>query len=377
MDAPFTFGRIVTGKDFIGRDKEIDILTENFESGINTVIISPGRRGKSSLVLKASENARKKNPKIIFCYLDLFNVKDEEEFYQTYSRNVVLAASAKISEVMETVKRFLGKFALEISFGTDPLNEFTLTLDWKDVLKNPDDILDLPEKIFSRNKKKLVICIDEFQNTGSFNNPPAFQKRLKAQWQKHKSVSYCISGSKRQMMPEVFSNPSMPFYKFGNIIFLDKIETDDWKKFIVKRFNETGKNIDEEDALKIISLADCHSFYVPQIALQCWLRTEKNCSPGIVDDAIEDVLNQLEYLFRIQTASLTKSQIGFLKALVNEEKQFSSKDTINKYSLGTSANVLRIKSSLTEKEIIDISGLEVTLQDPMYEIWLRKYYFGI
>lgn len=377
MDIPFTFGRIVSGKDFTDREKETENLIANFESGINTIILSPGRWGKSSLVLKASEAVKKNKPGIVFCYIDLFNIKDEEEFYKSFSRNIIHSTSSKVSEVMETVKRFLGKFNPKISFGTDPMNEFSLSLDWREVVMRPDEILDLPEKISASRKKKIVICINEFQNINNFNNPLSFQKKLRAQWQKHKSVSYCIYGSKKNMLMDVFANPSMPFYKFGNVMFLNKIGKDDWKKFIVKRFSETNKNIDEETAEKIVVLADCHSYYVQQIAQQCWLRTNKACTVETVNDSVEIILNQLDFLFQSLTGSLTKNQVNFLKALMNEEKQLSSKDTIYKYSLGTSANVLRIKTSLSEKEIIDINGSEITLQDPLYKLWLKNYYFNL
>jgi uncharacterized protein len=376
MKIPFEFGKIVSGDEFTGRENETELLERNFESGINTVIISPGRLGKSSLVLKAAEGVKKKNPKIIFCFIDLFNVRNEEEFYHAFARNIILSSSLKISEVMETVKRFLGKFSPKISFGADPMKEFSLSLDWKGVIKNPDGILDLPEKICISGKKKIVICIDEFQNACSMKNSSAFLKKLRSHWQKHKSVSYCLCGSKKNIMPELFTNPSMPFYKFGEIVYLNKIEVDDWKKFIIKRFNDTGKTIDEETALEIISLADCHSCYIQQLAQQCWLRTEKYCSLNIVSDSFINIMNLLEYQFRALTSSLTITQVNFLKAIVNEEKQFSSKDVIWNYSLGTSANVLRIKTSLSEKEIIDIKGSEITLQDPVYKIWLKENYFG-
>jgi hypothetical protein len=36
-------------------------------------------------------------------------------------------------------------------------------------------------------------------------------------------------------------NSSMPFYKFGDLMFLEKIKKEDWIKFIVKRFKDTKK----------------------------------------------------------------------------------------------------------------------------------------
>lgn len=50
-------------------------------------------------------------------------------------------------------------------------------------------------------------------------------KHLRSHWQRHGHVAYCLYGSKRHMMLEVFTNPSMPFYKFGNLMFLKKICT--------------------------------------------------------------------------------------------------------------------------------------------------------
>ncbi len=47
------------------------------------------------------------------------------------------------------------------------------------------------------------------------------------------------------------------------------------------------------------------------------------------------------------------------------------------YNLGTSANAIRIRNSLVDKEIIDIAAGNVQFLDPMYKIWLSRYYFGV
>ena len=72
-------------------------------------------------------------------------------------------------------------------------------------------------------KKQIILCIDEFQNISEFDHPVDFQKKLRAHWQLHQHVTYCLYGSKRHMLMEVFSSPSMPFYKFGDIIFLENL----------------------------------------------------------------------------------------------------------------------------------------------------------
>src|SRR5687768_13823516 len=52
MQTPFNFGRTVKNESFTNREQEIKKLASNFENRINTIIISPRRWGKSSLVEK-------------------------------------------------------------------------------------------------------------------------------------------------------------------------------------------------------------------------------------------------------------------------------------------------------------------------------------
>ena len=52
MEIPFIFGKIATEKNFTGREQETAYLVSHFTSLINTIIVSPRRWGKSSLVNK-------------------------------------------------------------------------------------------------------------------------------------------------------------------------------------------------------------------------------------------------------------------------------------------------------------------------------------
>lgn len=42
----------------------------------------------------------------------------------------------------------------------------------------PDEIINLPEKIAHDKNLRFVICIDEFQNISEFEEPLAFQKKM-------------------------------------------------------------------------------------------------------------------------------------------------------------------------------------------------------
>ena len=376
MKTPFTFGKLVLETDFTDRIVESKRLISNFSSSVNTILISPRRWGKSSLVAKAAKQVQKKSKKIVFCMIDLNNIRSEEQFYKLLATKVLQQSSSKMDAILENAKLFLGRFIPNISFSPNPETDLKLSLDWNEVKKEPDDILDLAEKIAIRTKKEIIICIDEFQNISEFEYPVDFQKKLRAHWQLHQHVTYCLYGSKRHMLMEVFSSPSMPFYKFGDIIFLEKIKEDDWIEFIIKRFNDTGKSIDIENAAVIAKYCENHPYYVQQLAQQVWLRTSKNCRNEIIQEAFDDLIMQLSMLFQILTDDLSMKQISFLNALTNKEEQVTSQRVIKKYNLGTSANVVKMRRKLHDREIIDIIGKKIEFMDPLYKYWLKKYYFN-
>lgn len=375
METPFVFGKIATARNFTDRKKETERLFLNFSSSVNTILISPRRWGKSSLVARAADLTLKKNKNLKFCFIDLNNVRSEEQFYQYLATQVLRNSSNKAEELLENSRRFLGRFIPNITFSPGPGSEFKLGLDWQEVTREPDDILNLAEKIGRNKKVKFIICIDEFQNISEFENPYELQKKLRSHWQKHDVVTYCLYGSKRHMMSDIFTSPSMPFYKFGDILFLEKIRSEDWIPFIQKRFAESGKRISENEALLITILADCHPYYVQQLAQLSWFRTESVCTGEIISATFDSLILQLSMLFQNLTDRLSYTQINFLKALADNVERFSSQEIIREYGLGTSGNIQKIKKMLVSREIIDIFGNKITFLDPLYKAWLSKYYF--
>ena len=178
-------------------------------------------------------------------------MRTEEEFYEMYTKELIKASATKWEERIAGVRLFFKTIIPQLSVPIDPLHDLSIGFEWKQLKKNPDEVIDLAENICRIKKIKLVVCIDEFQNISNFDSPVAFQKKLRAHWQKHSKATDCIYGSKRQMMATIFESPAMPFYKFGDVTFLTKIKQEHWVPFIVKRFKETGKSISEVLAAQI------------------------------------------------------------------------------------------------------------------------------
>ena len=375
METPFIFGKIATEKNFTDRETETANLVQSFTSLINTIIISPRRWGKSSLVNKAAKSAMEQDRKLCICHVDLFNVRNEVHFYSLLAQKVIAATSTKWEEAVESAKSFFSHLMPKISIGSDPTNEVSIDFDWESIKQNPDEVLDLAEKIAKKKGVKIVICVDEFQNISGFTDPDYFQKKLRSHWQQHQNVAYCLYGSKRHMMMEVFTNSSKPFYKFGNLMFLEKIDTPCLVEFFNTRFSETGKTITEDAANLIVKLVDNHPYYAQQLAQLSWLRTKDVCDVEIVREAHAALVEQLSLLFVTITETLTTQQLNYLNALIAGEKAISSTDVMHRYQISSTTSIARSKAALIKNDILDSKAGEISFQDPIYAYWLKSEYF--
>ncbi|MEA4886959.1 MAG: ATP-binding protein [Bacteroides graminisolvens] len=368
---PFIFGVATSGDNFTDREKETARLLSNFQHGVNTVLISPRRWGKTSLVQKVCRLTQSDKLKIV--YLDIFSCRSDGDFYNAFAATVLKQTSSKWDEWVENAKLFLSRISPRISLGPDPMSDFSISLELNPKSDDIDEILQLPEKIAQKKGINIVVCIDEFQQIAEFKDSKMFQKRLRSVWQLQKSVSYCLFGSKMHLMNELFEKRNLPFYKFGDAVYLPKISTSDWVKYICGRFEATGKHISKELAEKICRTVDNHSSYVQQLAWLVWIQTKEVATDQNFEDAFQDIVDQNTPLFEKQTESLTTYQMNFLRAIVNGvHKEFTTQEVLQKYQLGSSANVSTVKRALIKKELIETEKQQVIIPDPVMRIWLKR-----
>lgn len=372
MDSPFVFGVRVEGDAFTDRKEETKRLKMNFLYGVNTILISPRRMGKTSLVDKACALVKSDSVKI--AKMDAFGCRSEADFVDSFATAVIRATSSKWEEWVENAKTFLSRFVPKVTFGQDPVNDFSISFEYNTGNNVPEDILRLPERIASQKGYRLVVCVDEFQQIGEFPDSLTFQKKLRSVWQLQSHVSYCLYGSKKHLMENMFQRQDYPFYRFGDLFYLGKISESDWIEYIRGRFEITGKEISVELARRICEVTERYSSYVQQLAWFVWLRCGNAATAEDVEFGIDRLLDACEPLFIQQTESLSAYQMNFLHLLADGiHSGFTRTSVLGSYRLGTAANITRIKKSLMEKELITISGpMAYEISDPILSLWLKR-----
>lgn len=372
----FVFGVSVSDYNFIGRKEEIRRLKMNFEEGINTILISPRRWGKTSLVRKVCEVVDRK--KVIPVFVDIFKCKTEYEFYNALAEAVLKQTASKAELWMDNARDFIARLSPKVSFSPEPNSEFALSLGISPKTHAPEEILSLAEEIAKKKQKRIVVCIDEFQQIGEMADSVSIQKRLRSVWQHQRLTSYCLFGSKKHTMMNVFQKRNMPLYQFGDFKFLDKIPTETWVEYIVQHFKDRQRTISTEQAAKICQLVDNYSSYVQQLS---WLVFSLIDEGQVVTDehlkqGVKDLLNIQEQLFMQQIEPLTAYQMNFLRCILSgHHDDFGETAVREEFQLGSVSNITRLKTALVDKDIVEMSGKRYYITDPVFALWFRSRMF--
>ena len=373
MCKKFVYGVAVSDYNFIGRERETKRLLDNFKGGINVILMSPRRLGKTSLVKHVCNKLDDKD--IITVYLDIFGCKSEYDFYNKLTAEVLKQTASKHELWFEEAKEFLYRLTPKISFSPEPNSDFSISLGITPKTHTPEEVLQMAETIAIKRKKRIVICIDEFQQIGEMSNSKQIQARLRTVWQHQKHVSYCLFGSKHHLMSTIFLHRSMPFFQFGDTISLNKIATEDWVEYIVSHFADGKRTISHALAEEICKFTENYSAYVQQLA---WLVfTLKEEGETVTEDDVKQAKNDLlatnDILFMQMIEPLSEFQLNFLRAIaLGIKKDFGLSEVREEYNLGSYSNITRLKTALLERDLIEKQNTELVITDPIFAKWLKR-----
>lgn len=373
MSSPFKYGKIVTGDNFINRLEDIKRIRNNIESGINTILISPRRWGKSSLVKQLAYLNKDKRTR--YAFIDFFNIRTEQDFLEKYSKEIIKCSISKKEELLQAGRTFFQKITPSFSFGADPVNDFSVNFSWNEAQKTKDEIINLPEVIAKKKGIKIVVCIDEFQNISKLDDHVSLEQELRSYWQYHENTTYCLYGSRKHMMLELFKKESRAFYRFGDLMLLEKIPEKHWINFITASFSKTGKKISGELVRALIRMTSNHPDYLQQLCHNVWNGTETETTDLIVDEAMNLVVSTNALHYQDICDALSNTQLNLLYAILDGETKLTASDTMLKYKLGTPRNVSKNKKVLENKDLVEIHGKTIIFNDPVFEYWLTQTKF--
>ena len=374
MNAPFQYGTLATKENFVDRVEDRAQLKSFLSSHINVMLISPRRWGKSSLVKVAMDELQTEVQDVRVCFIDAFSIGSEAEFYRTFASQVIACASTKLERRIQDAKKFLTGVVPQLVIRDDVTNFMAFDVKFVPQEQEKMDILCLPETIAVAKGIRIVVCIDEFQQLANLPDYKNMEGKMRSAWQQQEHVTYCLYGSKRHMMMDIFNNANSPFYRFGQMLFLNKIPKSEWIPFIMKSFEKSGKHISESFASQVCDTVECHSWYLQQLCYFIWNATADEVNQETFQYGLRQLVNTNSPMFLSDTESLAPSQIEMLRAIKDGVRKLSSTEAKRQYALGNPNTISKNKKVLRDKDIIEERNGKMEFVDPAYRLWFSQEY---
>ncbi len=355
---PFKFGTVVDGPYFIDREDEQARIKSHLNSENHITLISPRRYGKTSLVKKVLNESHRKN-----IFLDMQLILSAKDFAAQLLRRVY-----RIYPV-EKLKNYLKSFRLIPAVNINPVTGET------EIIFNPgskdfiplEDVLNLIEKLGS-DRKKIIVVLDEFQEIFRISN--GLDRFLRSVMQNHKHVNYIFMGSSESMIREIFEKKNSPFYRFGSLMTLSKIEYEKFYQFLVNSFIViTNKN--EALAQSILEITDSHPYYTQQLAFTVWEQFGRSgYSSDMVITSADEIVQSHDNDYERLWNTLNRTDMIVLTGMSLSDISPLSDEFSGLYGTSASSTVFSSLKRLTQKGMIIKEAQGYKIDDPFFRRWI-------
>ncbi|MCK4456116.1 MAG: hypothetical protein KAW39_00070 [Thermoplasmata archaeon] len=364
---PFTFGRAVTGKDFVNRRKELKLVMEAMLSGQSLLLYSSRRLGKTSLLLEAKRRLQRK---LDIAYVDLYPITSRqrlaEEIVGAAARSSLKGNLSKIAKGLTDLLSSLRPRAVLTHTGEIGIELVLSERDWKGSMA---DAFDFGEGLAKKRKRRMVIIFDEFQEIRNLDGLD-MEKLMRTRFQLHEHASYVFCGSKRHVLSEMFSDESRALYKFAKPIMLGPMTPDVLKRFVRRRFAQAGGDISDEVTTRIIKTSRGSPYNVQRVCYEVWSLSRRAEDPALVDRAMDDIVEHSSPEFeQIWEQVKGYDQRRLLQVLAQEEKVSYGMDFVSEYALKTPSHVRRSLTLLRKKGLVSEEG---RIADLFFSEWVKR-----
>jgi hypothetical protein len=243
-------------------------------------------------------------------------------------------------------------------------------------LETEKDIAQTLEQVFKyikKQKKRVVIAIDEFQQITDYPEKN-IEAILRANIQKATNTTFIFSGSHKHILLSIFREYGRPFYQSTELHLLEKIKDEYYKKFIKSKFEKGGKKIKVAQAERILEITRTHTFYVQFLCNRLYSHSVQSITDEIIGKTLLEILSENESVYINYRNLLTESQWNLLRAIAKEgsAKKLLSRKFIQTYKLSAASSVQAAIGALTDKEMIYKTGDSYYVYDVFLERWLER-----
>jgi hypothetical protein len=264
----------------IGRAGDVDRIALALLGGGNVVMAGPRRIGKTTVADAALEVCAKEGA--YTARVDLFDCSDGGALAHLLALELLANRTPlrrAISDAVRGGRSVLGALRTSATLRArqDLGEEIEITIDIARAEAEPTKALDgalrLAQRLAERDRRRVVVFLDEFQDVTSdrFGDTDTVTRRVRAVFQRSPEVSALFAGSIEHLMRDLFGPTERALSQFGSFQELTPITPEEWADGIRDRLKVDRTTISNDAVARLVELGEGHPRATMLIAQQAHL----------------------------------------------------------------------------------------------------------
>ena len=374
---PFTFGALALDEAFTDREDELKELAVDIRNGQDVLVFAPRRYGKSSLVLRAAQEALAKG--VLVAYCDLMKTPTKERFAGALAKTIYEDLVSPVGQALEKASALFRGLRIKPTIEVDP-DDASLRFSFEagraraaGIDDTIEKLLELPGKIGAERKKRTALIFDEFQEVLKLDQQ--FPNLMRAVFQTQPEVAHIYLGSKRHVLETIFNDKNEPFWRSAKRVEIGLIPTDKFRSYIGRRFDGTDRGIRGEAIGRLLGATGGHPYATQELAYFVWGQVPKGHFANLADVewALTQVLRSEHNHFSRIWDDATHNERLLLIALAQEPAGAYGEDYRSRHDLPSPSHVQRAAGELVKEEVV---GREpkgsLRIVEPFFADWVSR-----
>lgn len=360
---------VAQGDAFCDREQERKRLKDNIYNIQHSLVISPRRYGKTSLILKTINEI-----KWPYVHVDLFLALEEKKIMERFLNGIAKLVSEVIPinlKAVTKIRDFFKSFSVSLTAG-----DVSFELKLESGHNHPTTLraaIESLENLLLKHKKRAIFFIDEMQDIAKTGVSDDIEAILRFYAQKTKSLAFIFSGSNRKLLQEIFNDRTRPLFKMCDRLNLQRIAYEDYSNFLNDAARtKWSKELLQSNLDEILKLTERHPYYVNYLCGNLW---HLNKLPTVeqIRSVWMQMCNEEASGIAMDIEALSLNQKKLLDYIAQKGALINSTAQEHQQRLRlTSRGILQSLKGLLEKDIVEKTNEGIKIIDPLLKSVLLR-----
>lgn len=379
MRNPFEYGRELGPGELADRETEVAEVRDALLDGAKHFLIGPRRYGKTSVHNVGAHVARGRGGIVLRYNVEAYPAIDD--MLATIVADAARLIPGPVDKAAKQIERIFKSLRPQITY--HPLEQsWSATLGVEAPLPGVPrliEVLNGLERLAAKSEQPIGLVLDEVQHL--VVEGVGAERQVRAAVQEHRHMGYVFAGSDTRLLTAMTTDPARPFYRLGEVRFLEEIPRLAFLEYLQAGFGAFSARIEGDALVAILEEAEDVPYNVQLLAHQCW-NTLRDAGRGsaLTVNRVREVhaaaARRLDPVYSQIWLGLTAPQRRALQAIVLEGGDgLFGKAMATRYSL-PAATMQKSIDALIDKRVcwrqVRAGATRLRLEDPLFGRWVRE-----